>query len=245
MSGPPDSGPADSDPSDGASGGWVMPVIRIGLRVAIVGAVLAGALMRDGAGAWNHLAYLAGTAVWLAVRTAFEIRLGDISGASDGREKALLGAVFLGMMLIPLLHVATPLFAFADVALPPAAHAVGVAVMVAGVALFTVSHIALGRHWSPSLALAEDHRVVGDGVYGWVRHPMYTAIFLITGAQALLLDNWLAGPVGLVAFAALYALRIGREEAMMADRFGGAWDAYAARTPRLVPRLRPSARKAS
>ena len=123
-------------------------------------------------------------------------------------------------------------------------HALGVAALIAGIAMFTASHIALGRHWSPSLALVEDHRVVGDGIYRWVRHPMYTAIFLITGAQALLLDNWLAGPLGLVAFATLYALRVGREEAMMADRFGDAWDTYAARTPRLVPRLRLSAPKA-
>ena len=70
-----------------------------------------------------------------------------------------------------------------------------------------------------------------------MRHPMYTAIFLITGAQMLMLTNWIAGPLGFVCFALLYAFRIGPEEQMLAAQFGSEWDAYAGRPPRLFPRI--------
>jgi protein-S-isoprenylcysteine O-methyltransferase Ste14 len=47
--------------------------------------------------------------------------------------------------------------------------------------------------------------------------------------------NWLAGPFYFVAFGLLFALRVGREERMMLEAFGGDYAAYAARTKRLVP----------
>ena len=53
--------------------------------------------------------------------------------------------------------------------------------------------------------------------------------------QALLIPNWIAGLAGLVAVLALYAVRQSREEAMMRDTFGAEYDAYCARTKRLVP----------
>jgi protein-S-isoprenylcysteine O-methyltransferase Ste14 len=66
---------------------------------------------------------------------------------------------------------------------------------------------------------------------------MYSALLLYSAGQALFLPNWIAGPAGFVAFVLLCALRIGPEERMMRARFGGEYDAYAARTRRLVPGL--------
>jgi protein-S-isoprenylcysteine O-methyltransferase Ste14 len=70
---------------------------------------------------------------------------------------------------------------------------------------------------------------VTTGVYRHVRHPMYAAFFLWAIAQALLLPNWIAGPVGLLGFGTLFGLRVGREERMMEATFGDAYRAYAAR----------------
>jgi protein-S-isoprenylcysteine O-methyltransferase Ste14 len=104
--------------------------------------------------------------------------------------------------------------------------------------MFYLSHRELGRNWSISLDLRETHKLVTDGVYARVRHPMYTAFWLWALAQALLLPNWVAGLSGLVGFGTLYAFRVGREEKLMLDAFGNEYRAYMARTARLVPRLR-------
>jgi protein-S-isoprenylcysteine O-methyltransferase Ste14 len=50
-----------------------------------------------------------------------------------------------------------------------------------------------------TLEVREQHALVTTGVYSRVRHPMYSAWAL---AQALLLPNWIAGPAGLIGFAA-------------------------------------------
>ena len=67
---------------------------------------------------------------------------------------------------------------------------------------------------------------------------MYASQWLWSTAQALLLQNWIAGWAGLALFLPLYLSRVPREEQMMLDRFGGAYHAYMDRTGRVVPRLR-------
>jgi protein-S-isoprenylcysteine O-methyltransferase Ste14 len=64
---------------------------------------------------------------------------------------------------------------------------------------------------------------------------MYTALFLYSAGQALVLPNWVAGPSYLVAFGILFACRVGEEEAMMRAQFGDEYQAYMSRTQRLAP----------
>jgi protein-S-isoprenylcysteine O-methyltransferase Ste14 len=101
--------------------------------------------------------------------------------------------------------------------------------------MFRLTHKALGKMWSISLQLKQDHKLITTGVYRWLRHPMYTAFWLMAVAQALLLPNWVAGLSGIVGFGTLFFLRIGPEEAMMEQAFGDEYRAYKARTKRVIP----------
>ena len=74
-----------------------------------------------------------------------------------------------------------------------------------------------------------------DGLYRYVRHPMYSAFFLWALAQALLLPNWFAGPAGLVGFGTLFFFRVGQEEQLMLETFGEQYRAYMQRTARHHP----------
>lgn len=152
----------------------------------------------------------------------------------SGRERLLLLLVGIGFFA-PLPWIVSPALAFADYPLHPAAFAAGCVLLVAGLWLFHRSHVDLGRQWSVTLELREGHRLVTSGVYSRVRHPMYTSILLHAAGQALALPNWVAGPAFLVGMSLLVAFRLGAEERMLRDAFGPEWDAYAARTHRLVP----------
>jgi protein-S-isoprenylcysteine O-methyltransferase Ste14 len=140
-------------------------------------------------------------------------------------------------MILPLVAIFTPFLSFADYPLHPAAFAIGVVVLCSGIWLFYRSHADLGKNWSISLEIREDHQLVTSGVYRLIRHPMYTAIFLQAFAQALLLSNWVAGPSCLLAFLLMFVLRVDGEEQMMQKTFGEAYTGYTHRTNRLIPHL--------
>ena len=161
-----------------------------------------------------------------------------VRSARGPREIALLLISLTGLGIVPLLYVATGFPSFADYPFRPAQAWLGAAVAVAALIMFRLTHRALGRNWSVSLEVRESHKLVTEGVYERVRHPMYTAFWLWAVAQALLLPNWIAGLSGLVGFGTLYFLRVGQEERLMIAAFGDAYRAYMERTGRLIPRWR-------
>lgn len=150
------------------------------------------------------------------------------------RETVLLALVAVGF-LVSFIWVATPVLAFADYDLSPVPFVAGILCFVFGLSLLARSHADLDPNWSITLELRDDHKLITRGVYRHVRHPMYAALLLYSAGQALVVPNWIAGPSCLIAFAVLVAFRLGPEERMMRKKFGGDYDAYVARTKRIVP----------
>ncbi len=178
---------------------------------------------------------------WWVIRRPFEVKSKRnvlLRDAMDLREKAVLGVSFAGLGVIPFVYITTGYPAALDQAFSPLRAVFGLAVFVAALALFYATHKALGRNWSVTLAVRAEHSLVTGGVYRFVRHPMYSAFWMWAIAQALTLQNWVAGPAGIIGFGTLYLLRVAREETLMRETFGADWDFYAARTPRVVPFLR-------
>jgi len=66
---------------------------------------------------------------------------------------------------------------------------------------------------------------------------MYASIWLWGIAQALVLQNWIAGWASLVLFLPMYVLRVPREEQLMLEQFGEAYRMYMNQTGRVIPRL--------
>lgn len=180
---------------------------------------------------------LAASAVMVAIRAPHGQRsrgVKVVKNRKGGLETALLALAMIGFV-VPLIWIASPAFSFAEYPLRTGPLAAGIACLAAGLVLFYRSHADLGTNWSITLEVREQHRVITHGVYRRIRHPMYTALFLYSAGQALVLPNWVAGPSYLVAFGILFACRVRAEEQMMLDQFSSEYRAYMARTDRLVP----------
>ncbi len=177
---------------------------------------------------------------WYIIRIPHErrARRTPVSRSARGmREIILLSISFTGLGLLPFIYVATGFPRVANYPFQPALAWLGALVAIAALILFHLTHRALGRNWSVSLDLRESHRLVTEGVYRYVRHPMYSAFWLWAIAQALLLPNFVAGLSGLIGFGTLYFFRVGQEERLMLDAFGTEYGDYMARTGRVMPRF--------
>jgi protein-S-isoprenylcysteine O-methyltransferase Ste14 len=180
---------------------------------------------------------LAATLVMIAIRAPHGQRSRRVKVAKShdtALERGLLVLAWVGFC-IPLVWLASPLLSFAEYSLGIGPFAAGVICLVAGLWLFYRSHADLGTNWSITLQLRTQHRLITQGVYHRIRHPMYSALVLYSLGHALVIPNWVAGPSNLIAFVVLFALRVHAEERMMADEFGNEYAAYTARTKRLVP----------
>jgi len=154
------------------------------------------------------------------------------------QENLLLGLLFAGMLFLPLIYSATNWLDFANYTLPVWAGWLGVVVMLGALFIFWRSHADLGLNWSPSLEIREKHTLITNGIYGAIRHPMYASQWLWSIAQILLIQNWIAGLIGLIIFTPFYLLRVRAEERLMLDTFGEEYQAYMQRTGGVLPKIR-------
>jgi protein-S-isoprenylcysteine O-methyltransferase Ste14 len=96
----------------------------------------------------------------------------------------------------------------------------------------------LGRQWRFDAALVSDHQLVTTGVYGIVRHPIYTSFFSFFVATGLLVT-----PLWILAIASLIFLigteiRVRVEDNLLASQFGPHFDDYTRKVPAYLPFLK-------
>lgn len=112
----------------------------------------------------------------------------------------------------------------------------GVFLYVVGGALRLWPVFVLGRRFSGLVAIQPGHTLVTSGVYGVIRHPSYLGLLINSLGWALAFRS----AVGVLLTALLLPpliARIRAEERLLASQFGAQYDAYRARTSRLIPGL--------
>lgn len=188
----------------------------------------------------GEIAWVIGIVAWYIVRYPFERRAKRVRVVTDRRsrsEKAGLVLALFGLAILPGFYVATGIPEWADYSTSGWAVALGTIIFATALWVFRRSHKELGRNWSITLEIREQHKLVSTGPYAVIRHPMYTSFLLMGLGQAFLLANWVAGLAGVIGFAILFFLRVDKEERMMLEIFGPQYRTYMEKTKRLIPYL--------
>lgn len=112
----------------------------------------------------------------------------------------------------------------------------GVALFAAGGALRLWPVFVLGDRFSGLVAIQPGHTLVTSGVYRTIRHPSYLGLLVSSLGWGLAFNTWVG--VLLTAFLVPPLIaRIHAEERLLASQFGDEYEAYRARTSRLLPGL--------
>jgi protein-S-isoprenylcysteine O-methyltransferase Ste14 len=112
----------------------------------------------------------------------------------------------------------------------------GVALFAAGGVLRLWPVFVLGRRFSGLVAIQPGHTLVTTGIYGVIRHPSYLGLIVNALGWALAFRSG----VGVILAGLMIVPVLGRiraEEALLRSEFGAAYEAYCARTSRLIPGL--------
>jgi protein-S-isoprenylcysteine O-methyltransferase Ste14 len=174
--------------------------------------------------------------VWLAAAPFSRRTVRRESRAS--RLKYMLPAIVAGVLLSGR-RLGVGGLEWLDARVVPVAAWVGplsAAVTAAGVAFAIWARATLGRNWSGTVTLKQDHELIERGPYAIVRHPIYTGFVVAIAGIALELGT-VRVLIAVVAIAAAFALKLRVEERFLGEQFGAAHDAYRRRVRALVPYL--------
>lgn len=171
------------------------------------------------------LGYCIGGGIWLA--------LAPRGAAPPNAERSLLGfvpATLLFLVAMPLEYRFLPAVLSRDRAM----QALGLVLIVLGMALRTWSRVSLKAAYQGNLQVRADQHVVTTGAYRTIRHPGYLAFIVLALGLAVGFSS-LSGLLGVVLLVGALRYRIRAEEAMLVQAFGQEYTVYASHTHRLIP----------
>jgi len=107
--------------------------------------------------------------------------------------------------------------------------------LVGGLVIRWAAILTLGRFFSTSVAIQQDHRLVRTGLFRLVRHPSYSGLLLLFLGMGLSFGNWLSFAVIVVPFLAALLYRIHVEESSLVEALGQDYVEYCRSTKCLLP----------
>lgn len=198
-----------------------------------------------GYGFWSLVAVNAAIFVLLALSFLAPVKRRE--WRSFGVFTAFVVALFTEMYGFPLtIYLLTAILGSRYPALNPFSHASGhlwITVLGGGAWISVVIHVVSnGLMGAGLLLMAAGWRKVYqagetlavDGVYGWVRHPQYAGLFLVTIGMLVQWPTLITVATWPVLLVVYYRLAR-REEREMEARFGDGYRRYRARVPMFVP----------
>ena len=112
----------------------------------------------------------------------------------------------------------------------------GAVITVSGLLFAVWARDHLGRNWSRSVTIKQDHELITSGPYAVVRHPIYTGILAGFVGTAIAVAE-VRGFVVLVLIFLVFWAKLRMEERWMHSEFGETYDSYVRRSAALVPYL--------
>jgi protein-S-isoprenylcysteine O-methyltransferase Ste14 len=113
---------------------------------------------------------------------------------------------------------------------------IGVILAAVGGALRLWPVYVLGHRFSGLVAIQEGHTLVTTGIYSAIRNPSYLGLLVNMLGWSLAFRS-VAGLLLTALMLPPLIARMNAEERLLQSQFGAEYDAYRARTARLVPRL--------
>jgi protein-S-isoprenylcysteine O-methyltransferase len=113
---------------------------------------------------------------------------------------------------------------------------IGTALTAVGIAFALLARLWIGRNWSGTITIKDQHELIQGGPYGLVRHPIYTGLLLAFLGTALV-HGEVSGLAGFLLLLLGFGFKLRMEETFMVQQFGSTYLDYKHRVKAVVPFL--------
>ncbi|MBU0766831.1 isoprenylcysteine carboxylmethyltransferase family protein [Patescibacteria group bacterium] len=112
----------------------------------------------------------------------------------------------------------------------------GLIVFVFGTFFNIWGRLHLGHNWANQIKIYNEHTLITDGPYHFVRHPLYASLIWMCFAGSMIYSNWLVAIFTLIVFIPMMIYRAKKEERMLTVRFNE-YQEYKEKTGMFLPRI--------
>ncbi len=114
---------------------------------------------------------------------------------------------------------------------------IGIIVFVIGGLIVLLSRKQLGRYGDGTTALKGNHTLLTQGLYNYIRHPLYAGGMISRIGIGLSLRGYIGAIAFILSYFIVFRKRMDIEEESLVSEFGEEYEEYMKRTKRLFPYL--------
>lgn len=176
--------------------------------------------------------------LWLAIFILWAI-LGltaksTVGSRSDARARISVWFVMLAWLILFNRNLRPGLLGERFLPVGPAANSIGLALTIAGLGFAAWARFVIGRNWGGMITVQQDHKLMRQGPYSIVRHPIYAGFMLATLGTAIILGE-IGGLVSVALIVLAWGYKARLEESFMIEQFGAEYEDYRRRVKGLIP----------
>ncbi|HMF06846.1 MAG TPA: isoprenylcysteine carboxylmethyltransferase family protein [Methylocella sp.] len=216
-----------------------IPIFRLTVIAASTSAYLGLAILGAGgfAAYFSHKALAALAVAFFALAGVAVFAGGNLSPGvrEDRSNRWVIAALALIGLLAAFLPAYTDRMGFWTIG-DDSLRWAGVLLFSVGGALRLWPVFVLGHRFSGLVAVQPGHTLVTNGIYRFIRHPSYLGLLVSSLGWGLAFRSGVGVLLAALMIPPVIA-RIGAEERLLREAFGAAYEAYCARTSRLIPGL--------
>jgi protein-S-isoprenylcysteine O-methyltransferase Ste14 len=138
----------------------------------------------------------------------------------------LIGAYFENILLI------SPVIPFWDSIF---ISYIGFILFLSGSIFILVARVQIGRYGTAELRTEEDHILITEGVYRYIRNPMYLGGLTATIGFCLVFRCIITLIIMFIYTFLIYRMRINEEERILVEKFGKDFEEYKKNSKKLIP----------
>lgn len=112
---------------------------------------------------------------------------------------------------------------------------IGIIIMIFGLYIRALAIKILGKQFTSTVQIVQQHTLIIKGPYKLIRHPSYFGALLVIVGIPLFLGSWLGIIISFISMLIAYYYRIKVEEKTLLDYFGNDYYQYRKKTKKLFP----------
>lgn len=114
---------------------------------------------------------------------------------------------------------------------------IGNLLLICGGVLMIWSRILLGPYGTPRIVIQDQHQLITNGIYGYIRHPLYLGYILFLFGYTFAFGSFFCSSTIIVFMLFLTKSRMDLEEKLLLANLGEKYGDYKNRTKRLIPKI--------
>lgn len=112
---------------------------------------------------------------------------------------------------------------------------IGILVIILGIIVRFIAIKQLGRFFTVDVTIRQDHQLMQDGFYKYLRHPSYSGSLMSFIGFGFSLNNWASLAIVFLPTLFTFIYRMNIEEDVLTEQFGVKYQDYMSTTKRILP----------